>query len=103
MSSCPAKRRAAAVAGHQRQRRGEPAAGAAADEHDPLRVDAQLLGVLGGPGQARVAVLDRAGVRGLRRQPVLDRDHGAPTLLGEVEHLPEPVPGVPPIMPPPCV
>ena len=82
----PGERRAAPVAGHQRQGSRETAAGAAADEHDPVRVDAQLVRVLRRPDQPGVAVLDRAGVRRLRRQPVLDRHQRGTDLLGEVEH-----------------
>ena len=75
------------VTGHERQRRRDTAAGAAPDQDEPLRVDAQLSGVLRRPDQAGEAVLDRAGMRYLWREPVLDRDDRRHQLLGEVQHL----------------
>ncbi|KAJ1684628.1 hypothetical protein LUZ63_020383 [Rhynchospora breviuscula] len=51
--------RSAAVAGQQRQRGGQPAAGALALDPDPRGVDAELVGVLGEPPQGGEAVLDR--------------------------------------------
>ena len=65
-----------------------PPALTAADD-DPGRVDAELGGVRRRPGQARVAVLDRPGMRGLRGEPVLHRDDGEPELLGVVQHAEE--------------
>ena len=66
-------RQLAPVAGEQRQAGGQPAAGAGPADADRARVDAELVGVVVHPRQAGVAVLERARVRVLRRQPVLDR------------------------------
>ena len=62
----PRQRGPAAVAGHQREGGGEPAAGAFAHHHDPRRIDAEAGGVLGQPQQRGVVVLLRAGKRRLR-------------------------------------
>ena len=71
----------AAIAGEDREPRGEPAARARARDRDARRVDAQLVGVLRGPQQARVAVVERRRVRVFRREPVLDRHRDAVELL----------------------
>ena len=65
----------AAVAGQDRQRGRQATARAHPQDPDPARVDPQLVRLAVQPHQARVAVLDRAGVRRLRRQAVVHRDH----------------------------
>ena len=61
---------------------GQAAAGAAAGDDEARRVDAELVGVLGGPGQAGVAVLDRARVRASRAPAGTPPTPRPPELLG---------------------
>ena len=78
-----AQRRAAAVAGQQREAGGESAAGALAVDADPLGVDAQLAGRGVQPPQRGVAVLDPGRERVLGGEPVLDRHHHDAEVAGE--------------------
>ena len=86
-----AQPRAAAVAGQQRDARGQAAARALAADRDPVGVDAELVRVLGDPHQRGVAVLERGRERVLRGEAVVDRDHdrtdlgGDPAAVGVVE------------------
>ncbi len=68
-----AERDLGAIASEQRERGGQPPAGAGPGDPEPLRVDAELVTVLVGPLQAGVAVFQRPGIGRLRREPVLHR------------------------------
>ena len=81
MSSWNASVDLATIAGEDRETGCEPTTRAGAGDGDARRVDAQLVGVLRGPQQARVAVVERRRVRVLRREPVLDRHRDAVELL----------------------
>ena len=95
--------RAAPVAGQQGGPRGEAAAGAEPGGDDPVRVDAQLVGVLGRPQQAVVAVLDRVGVGGLGCQPVVHGDHDGTEQVEPFRGMSIWAKRSPIIMPPPCI
>src|SRR5206468_3443842 len=41
-------------------------------DHDLVAVDAELIGMVRGPQQTRVAVVERRGIRILRREAVID-------------------------------
>ena len=66
--------------GHRRE---VPAPGIAADR-DPVRVDADLFGVIREPADRREAVVHRGWKGILRRQAVVDRDHHASGFPAEV-------------------
>ena len=63
------------VAGPLRHHRGQVAAGRVAGDGDPVRVAAQLGGVLGDPLQRGPAVVHAGRERVLRGQPVVDGHH----------------------------
>ncbi len=64
-----------AVAGQQRQCGGQPPAGAFAADDDAAPIHVQRVGLAVQPRQGGVAVLDRSGMRRLRRQTVGDGHH----------------------------
>ena len=68
------QRHLAAVAGEQGQPGSQTAAGAEPVETDAVLVDAELIRVVVGPAQRRVAVLERPRIRRLGCEPVLDGD-----------------------------
>jgi hypothetical protein len=81
----PEQRRSAPVAGEQRRRGGEATTTAESQHDDPIRVDPKLGGVLGGPHEAGVAVLNRGWMLVLGREPVLHRHDRGAELRREVE------------------
>jgi hypothetical protein len=62
------------VASEQRGAGGEPGAGALSGDHDALRVDAELVGVVVNPDESGVAVLDRIRIGVLGGEAVIDAD-----------------------------
>ncbi len=77
------QRGAAAVARHQRDGRGEVAAGAVAGDDDAARIDAQVCGVRGHPLQRRVAVVQPGRKLVFRREAIVDGHHLAAHAVGE--------------------
>ena len=78
-----ADRKLPAVARHERHRRRQVAARAVPNEHDILRMDPELLGMLIDRPRCRVAVLQADGKRVFRRAPVFNRGNGAAGRLGK--------------------
>jgi hypothetical protein len=84
----------AAIAGAPRSRaisvtpRCESPACADTGDDDACGVDAEVLGVLGGPEQTLVAVLDQGRAGDLRRQPVVHGDHGGAEPLEPLQRDP---------------
>ena len=74
-SSWKRERGPAVVAGQVRHHRGEVAAGRVAGDGDPVRVAAQLGGVLGDPLQRGPAVVHPGRERMLGGEPVVDGHH----------------------------
>jgi hypothetical protein len=74
---------ALAVAGGDRDRRGEVPAGAVPAGGDALGVASQLGGVLGHPRGRREAVVEGSGVGVLEREPVVDRDDDGAGPVGD--------------------
>lgn len=78
-----------AVAGQQGHGCGEAATRRLPGDHEPVRVDVQLLQVGADPGQAGVGVLQRGGEGVLRGLSVLGGDAQAADRLCPAEGLPE--------------
>ena len=70
-------RNRAAVARHDAQRRGKPAARAFAAHDDAVAVDAKRIGLRIKPCQHGITIVNRGRIRRFRRQPVIDRNHRA--------------------------
>ena len=64
------------------------AARAAARDRQPGGVDAQVRPVVGHPLQHGHRIVEPGRIRMFRRQPVVDRDDGAPAAPGELHALP---------------
>ena len=76
-------RGAVAVARRYRDDRGEVAAGAVAADHQPRRVDAELLCVDGDPFRRGDRVIDGGGEFVLGREPVIDGNNDELTFIGQ--------------------
>lgn len=79
--------------------RGEAAAGTGPGDDDAVRVDAQLVGVLGDPAETVVAVVDRDRAAELGGEAVVHRDHNGAQPVEPLERdvdLREPVAEHPP-------
>ena len=69
------QRREPAVMGQQGSARGQASAGAAAEDHDAIGIDAQLGCVTGSPHQTGITVVDRRRIRVLWGQPIFRGYH----------------------------
>ena len=76
-------RGAVAVARRYRDHRGEVAAGAVAADHQPRRVDAELLCIVRDPFGRGDGVIDGGGKFVLGREPIIDRDHDQLAFVGQ--------------------
>jgi hypothetical protein len=69
------------IPGEQGHRGGQVATGAVSHDHDAVEVDAEVVGVGGGPGGRGVTILGRGRVGVLRGAAVVDRhDHASRTV-----------------------
>ncbi len=82
------ERRAAPVAGHLRDHRGQVPAGAVPGDGEPGRVDPELVGVAGDPAGRGVGVLGAGRPPVLRCQPVVDRHDDGVDGIGETSAAP---------------
>ncbi len=74
----------APVTSGNRQQRRMPSARAFTHYGNPLRVGADLLGIVMEPAQPAIIVLDRAGIAGFGCEPVIHRDDYAIECFGDL-------------------